>query len=138
MGLKLHPGGGFFGPWSFIIYENSHQDITGAKKQTKMAVTKIKLFLQSRNYYVGLIGWILPDQPKLRQISITKPLTFNKHLSLLYLLAQFSSFSFGSTAKSLRTIAQRFCDFDLQRTLVRVDSVVEIQDRSRVPQCVLG
>ena len=24
---KLHPGGGFFGPWSFIIFKNSHQDL---------------------------------------------------------------------------------------------------------------
>ena len=25
---KLHPRGGFFGPWSFIILKNSHQDIS--------------------------------------------------------------------------------------------------------------
>ena len=24
---KLHPGDGFFGPWSFIILKNSHQDL---------------------------------------------------------------------------------------------------------------
>ena len=25
---KLHPGGGFFGPWSFITLKNSHQDLS--------------------------------------------------------------------------------------------------------------
>ena len=25
---KLHPRGGFFGPWSFIILKNSHQDLS--------------------------------------------------------------------------------------------------------------
>ena len=25
---KLHPGGGLFGPWSFIILKNSHQDLS--------------------------------------------------------------------------------------------------------------
>ena len=25
---KLHPGGGFFGPQFFIIFENSHQDLS--------------------------------------------------------------------------------------------------------------
>ena len=25
---KLHPGGGFFGPCSFIILKNSHQDLS--------------------------------------------------------------------------------------------------------------
>ena len=25
---KLHPGDGFFGPWSFIILKNSHQDLS--------------------------------------------------------------------------------------------------------------
>jgi hypothetical protein len=25
---KLHPGGGFFGPWSFIILKNAHQDLS--------------------------------------------------------------------------------------------------------------
>ena len=25
---KLHPGGGFFGPWFFIILKNSHQDLS--------------------------------------------------------------------------------------------------------------
>ena len=25
---KLHPGGWFFGPWSFIILKNSHQDLS--------------------------------------------------------------------------------------------------------------
>ena len=27
-GPKLHPRGGLFGPWSFIILKNSHQDIS--------------------------------------------------------------------------------------------------------------
>ena len=27
LGPKLHPGGGFFGPWFFIILKNSHQDL---------------------------------------------------------------------------------------------------------------
>ena len=83
-----------------------------------------------------LICRILSDQPKKRQI--TKPLTRKKHLSMLYFWAQLSVYGFGSEAKSLRTIAQRFCDFDLLRPLVKVDKVVEIQDGSRVPQCVLG
>ena len=28
LGLKLHPGGGCFGPWSFIILKSSHQDLS--------------------------------------------------------------------------------------------------------------
>ena len=28
LGPKLHPGGGFFGPWFFIILKNSHQDLS--------------------------------------------------------------------------------------------------------------
>ena len=28
MGPKLHPGGGFFGPWFFIILKNSGQDLS--------------------------------------------------------------------------------------------------------------
>ena len=28
LGSKLHPGGGFFGPWFFIILKNSHQDLS--------------------------------------------------------------------------------------------------------------
>ena len=27
-GPKLQPGGGFFGPWFFIILKNSHQDLS--------------------------------------------------------------------------------------------------------------
>ena len=28
LGPKLHPGGGFFGPWFFIILQNSGQDLS--------------------------------------------------------------------------------------------------------------
>ena len=28
---KLHPGGGFFGPWSFITLKNSHQDLSNER-----------------------------------------------------------------------------------------------------------
>ena len=28
LGPKLHPGGGFFGPWFFIILKDSHQDLS--------------------------------------------------------------------------------------------------------------
>ena len=28
LGPKLHPGGGFFGPWPVIILKNSHQDLS--------------------------------------------------------------------------------------------------------------
>ena len=28
LGPKLHPRGGFFGPWFFIILKNSHQDLS--------------------------------------------------------------------------------------------------------------
>ena len=28
LGPKLHPGGGFFGPWFFIFLKNSHQDLS--------------------------------------------------------------------------------------------------------------
>ena len=28
LGPKLHPGGGFFGPWFLIILKNSHQDLS--------------------------------------------------------------------------------------------------------------
>ena len=28
LGPKLHTGGGFYGPWFFIIWKNSHQDLS--------------------------------------------------------------------------------------------------------------
>ena len=28
LGPKLHPGGGFFGPWPVVILKNSHQDLS--------------------------------------------------------------------------------------------------------------
>ena len=43
LGPKFHPGGGFFGPWIFIILKNSHQDLSNEIEGSNFILSSLEV-----------------------------------------------------------------------------------------------
>ena len=72
MGPKLHPGGGLFGPWPFLILKSSHQDLSNEESKFILSVLKVvhwvaqtQPFLDKLPEITALITcpWKKPSQP---------------------------------------------------------------------------